>query len=203
MIVTAIKQMAHKPGLFRISIDNKPVGFISAQDVANLGIVSGSKIDSGVYSVLAQKVKFTTYYHKALLFADRRLHSKVEVKRYLKSHGCDIETTEQIIDKLVEIGVIDEMKLANAFVNDAKNLKPMSAKLLRYKLKEKQIDPEIINETITGSNYDNDQALDKLIASKQSQYLNEQPRFFRYLLRQGFSYSDIAKRIGSPERPKF
>ncbi len=198
MKVTAIEHMPHNPGMYRVSIDNKPLGYLTADDVLSLSLTRGSEISTAGYAQLVSRIKYAAFYTSALRHADRRLRSQAEVKSYLRSRGCDLQTATSIIKELTRLGIIDESKLAEAYVHDSEILKPLSRKMLALKLKQKQIDPELINSTIVASGYDDAQALDKLISLRRGRYGGNRARFFRYLLRQGFSYPEIEKRIGRP-----
>ncbi len=202
MKITAIDQMTHKPGMYRISVDAKPSGYVAAADVFELGLNRGGDINAEVYSRLLEKVKYNAFYASAIGYADRRLRSIAEIERYLKGRGCDSKTATAIAKKLVSTGLVDESKLAAAYVHDAELLKPLSRNMLELKLRQKRIDSDLIDASIQSAGYDDEQALDKLVRLKEARYAGNQPRFFRYLLRQGFSYTAIAKRIGKPERPK-
>lgn len=202
MKITAIDQMSHKPGMYRISVDKKPLGYVSSEDIFALGLAHGGELKPQVYSKLLERIKYSAFYASAVAHADRRLRSAAEVERYLKGKGCDLNTAKLIVKKLVSLGIIDESKLAAAYIHDAVVLKPLSRSMLQSKLRQKRIDKELIDSAMQTAEYDDELALDKLVSLKSARYASNQPRFFRYLLRQGFSYSAIAKRIGKPERPK-
>ena len=119
MKITAIEQMSHKPGMYRISVDTKPIGYVAADDVFELGLGHGGDITSETYSKLLQKVKFNAFYASAITYADRRLRSVAEIERYLKGRGCDLKMATVIAKKLVNSGLVDESKLAIAYVHDA------------------------------------------------------------------------------------
>jgi regulatory protein len=198
MKITAIESMPHKPGMYRISIDNKPLGYLTADDVLSFSITRGSEIQAETYSRLIARIKYAAYYSSALKYADRRFRSEIEVSRYLRTRGCDSETAGSIVKELSSLGIIDESKLAAAFVHDTELLKPTSRSMLTLKLRQKQIDPELIDSAIDASGYDDSQALDRIVSLKRDRYKGNQARFFRYLLSQGFSYTEIEKRIGRP-----
>ncbi len=193
--------MPHKPGMYRVSVDKKPMGYLSSNDVLDLGIVLNQEIDDAVYKKLLIQVKFSTFYSQALNYADKRLRSKAEVERYLRLKGCDPLVSQEIVKQLTSLGVIDEAKLAQAYVHDAVSFRPTSKRGLELKLKQKKIDSSLIDEAIGSSEFDEGSALDRLIAQKRqlSTYVNNQPRLFRYLMSKGFSYEEIAMRIGKPK----
>ena len=201
MKVTDIASPASKPGSYRISVDDKPVGYISAEDMFELGIVLNNEIGKDAYEQLLFKVKYHASYSDALRYVDRRLRTKAEVKHYLNSQGCDPDIGADIISRLQKLGLIDEKKVVQAYVHDASLGQPKSRRELELKLRQKQIDPSLIKEELKRVDYDDGQVIDQLIAkkSKLSAYANNQPKLFRYLLSKGFSYDDIAARIGRPK----
>ncbi len=202
MRITDIRALVGKPGSYRISVDDKPVGYVSADDIFELGLVINKEIENNSYSQLLVKVKYRSYYSDALRYVDRRLRTRAETERYLNNRGCEPDMTIDIISRLQRSGLIDEKKVAQAYVHDASIGRPKSRRELELKLKQKRIDTALIEEELSKANYDDGQALDQLIAKKSqlSAYTKNQPKLFRYLLSKGFSYEDIADRIG---RPKF
>lgn len=201
MKITDIRSLASKPGSYRVSIDDKPVGYISAEDMFELGIVLNSEIGKEAYEQLLFKVKYHACYSDALRYVDRRLRTKKETKRYLNSRGYDPDISTDIISRLEELGLIDEKKVAQAYVHDSSLGRPKSRRELELNLRQKHIDPSLIEEELNSAGYDDGQILDQLIAkkSKLSAYANNQPKLFRYLLSKGFSYEDITARIGRPK----
>ncbi len=199
MKITAIAPSHNRPGRYWLSVDNKPLGYVTAEDIFELGLALGRAMTKQTYSKLVNRITYNQHYFAATAYADRRLRSKAEVKHYLRRRGCALDNTNAIIQKLEQLGIIDETKLADAFVHDALTLKPLSSRMLALKLKTKQLDPKVIKQSISAVGYDDNTALEQLVRQKQARYAGEQDRFFRYLLRQGFAYSDIVKAIGKPE----
>ena len=201
MLITEIKCLAHRPGQYRISVDNKSVGYISAEDMFSLKIVLNQTISHDVFEQLLTRIKHTSFYSDALRYADRRLRSRLEVELYLLNKGCDPITSQAIINRLVELGIVDEAKLAAALIHDAILSKPLSKVGLTKKLKQKQIANQVIDHQLEALEFTDLNSLDAIIKKKSSYsaYSNNQPRFFRYLLSQGFKYEDIVSRIGQPD----
>lgn len=199
MKITAIDSIHNRPGRYRLSIDNKPLGYVTAEDIFELGLVLGRAIAKPVYDKVVHRITYNQHYFAAIAYADRRLRSRAEVMRYLRGRGCTLDNANAIVQKLKQLGIIDETKLAEAFVQDTLNLKPLSRRALVLKLKTKQLDPKLIEQSISAAGYDDESALEQLVRQKKARYAGKQDRFFRYLLRQGFAYNDIVKAIGKPE----
>lgn len=201
MKITQIRESASRPGILRVYVDNEDVGLITIADVKELELAVNKDIDSLAFDSLVEKVKNLEFYFRALHYTDRRLRSKTEVSRYLKRQGCAVNVANGIINKLAAAGLIDEARLVEAFVHDVTLSKPLSKKAIELKLRKKGLSEQAITAGLVTGEIDDAKALDDLIArkSKQSSYANNQARFFRYLLRQGFSFEAIAERIGRPE----
>ncbi len=198
MKVTAIEPKANQTALYRVVVDGKPLGYVRAEDIIGLDIRVNRDLNRQAYSKLIRQIKYTDCYMKAVKYADLRLRSKSEVEFYLKRHGCDPVIAREITSRMESFGLIDEAKLAAAFIHDAELVKPVSRRLLIAKLKQKGISQDVISANLAESGYDEQSVLDQLIAKKAPYYKDNQSRFFHYLLRQGFNYDAIAKRIGSP-----
>ena len=201
MKVTNIKGLAHKPSLYRIDIDNKSLGYIGVSDISYLELSIGKEISDLTYEKLVKQIKYIALYREALRYADRRLRSKKEVTAFLRTKGSDEQTTTKIINRLVELAIIDEPKLAAAYIHDSKLRRPLSRRAITIKLRQKQLPKELIDRELNLAQSDQE-SLDLLIKKKsnQSPYVDNQPKLFRYLLRQGFTYEDIAAKIGQPKR---
>jgi len=200
--VTDIQNLANKPGFYRVSVDNKALGYVDPAVVSSLGLAINKTISDDDYQVLIKQIKFTALYTKAIRYADRRLRSKAEVADFLRVNGSDDQMSGKIIDRLMELSIIDEQKLARAYIHDVQLSRPLSLKVIKLKLQQKKIPDLIIDQELTKLKQTDRDSLDLLInkKAKSYNYANNQPKLFRYLLRQGFSYEDIATRIGHPKR---
>ena len=204
MKVTEIISLSYKPGLYRVSVDSKPIGYVRPEDIFTLGLVLGRELKDSEYQQLLTAVKYTAWYGAAARYATRRLRSRAEVVLYLARRDCDKQTANEIANKLEELGVIDEVKLTESYVHDSLSSKFMSKKALELKLRQKNIDTEIIARGLENSQVQDAEMLDALIEKKKDlpSYANNKERLFRYLLNRGFRYEDISARIGRPSPKK-
>jgi SOS response regulatory protein OraA/RecX len=204
MKVTEIVSSTHKAGLYRVSIDNKPVGYVSAEDIFSLALAVGRELSQPEYTRLLEHIRSGAFFYDALHYADRRLRSKKEVVLYLIRKGCEQQAAVQIAAKLEQQGIIDEPKLAEAYIHDSLIGKPMSKRMLEQKLKQKNVSAKIIAAKLDNPKLNDNSSLEALIERKShlSSYANNKNRLIRYLIAQGFRYEDIVERIGRPEFKK-
>jgi len=201
MRVTSIKN-TNKGNLFNIFVDHKLIGQLSLLDIRELDIHQDQVIDEVTYQALIDRAQYNQFYLQALKYADIRLRSKYEMKKFLSSKCCKQSFSEQIILKLEELNVINEQQYVKAYIHDIQLAKPLSRNLILAKLKNKHISPKEIDLALDQVNVDDSQALDALIEKKvkSSTYANNNLKLFNYLLRQGFSYQDIVDRLGLPSK---
>lgn len=101
------------------------------------------------------------------------------------------ELSNNIINRLVDKGYLDDRRFAEFWVENRFVKKGVSRKRLMMELSQKGVSREIIEEVLDGRN-DEDE-LRKMIARKRAKYA-ESEKLIAYLCRQGFSY-DLAKRL--------
>ena len=96
----------------------------------------------------------------------------------------------------MERGHIDDSKFAAFWVENHNARKGSSLKKLRQELQQKGVSASIIDEALSDSGRDDIGELQKIIAKKAARYPDQQ-KFIQYLVRQGFSYSDVLDQLSS------
>jgi len=121
-----------------------------------------------------------------------RLRSRWEVEFYLKRKDASPTLIDEILNKLSNIDMINDRKLAQAFVNDRQLLRPTSRRKIIMELRKKHIEQGLIDEVI-GQGPESDQtALRAIIERKRQQpKYRDDLKLMQYLARQGFNYGDI------------
>ncbi len=130
-----------------------------------------------------------------------RPRSEYEIRAKLKLKKFDEETINDTVDYFQKVQLIDDRQFARSWVN-ARLLRPFGLNRIRFELKNKGIDDEIIKEELNAvresfSEYD---AVLKVARQRITKYKNIDPmkakkRTFDYLVRRGFSTSTILKAL--------
>jgi regulatory protein len=84
----------------------------------------------------------------ALRFLESRARSAYEVRRRLVSHGYRPDLVEGCIDRLTELGMIDDAAFAQAWVESRDRARPRGMRALRTELRQKGIDQAVVAETL-------------------------------------------------------
>ncbi|MCK4994184.1 MAG: regulatory protein RecX [Candidatus Omnitrophica bacterium] len=129
----------------------------------------------------------------ALRLIKFRTRSKYELLNRLKRKHYPEEIIKQVLDLLTNLGYVDDLTFAKAWVNGRLHFKPRSRKLLAYELKNKGIEETIIEGCLAGLNSKiEEQIASKLVQKKILKFKGlsretKKRRLIGYLSRRGFS----------------
>jgi regulatory protein len=193
MKITAIKQQIKKKDRFSVFVDGKYEFSLGETALLESKLTSGVEISAGKLRELKQLSDDDKLYGQTLRYVALRPRSRWELAFYLeKKKKASPALTESILNKLSIIGLVDDEKLAKAFVHDRRLLRPASRRKLINELRKKHISNEIIEKAIGTEAGDEQAALQAVIEQKrrQTKYQDDQ-KLMQYLARQGFNYGDI------------
>jgi len=200
MKITQIKQQVKRADRYSIFVDGTYAFSLSESGLLTMGLASGQELDKAQLGELKKASGADKAYGNALRYVAMRPRTKWEISFYLERKNASPTLIESILNKLSNIGLIDDRKVAQAYVNDRRLLRPTSRRKMVAELRKKHVEEEII-EAALGNEAENEQtALVELIARKrkQSKYQDEL-RLMQYLARQGFSYGDIKQALQQPD----
>ncbi len=147
------------------------------------------------------------FYNFALRFLSYRPRSEKEVRNKLKikSEKLKIEDSAAIIDrviqKLKEYKFLDDVEFAKKWIESRLRFKPRSSRLIKMELKQKGIEPEIIDKMINdeGLMINDLESAKKLVEKKMNRSRNKfgmtPEKLGRYLASKGFDWDTIKKSI--------
>ena len=111
------------------------------------------------------------------------------------------EDIEAVINKLIDMRIIDDENFARFFVSNRDQIKGTSEKKLRMELKNKGVSDAIIREVLSEDEFgekirDDKVEIMKMIEKKRRRGYDD-VKLTQYLLRQGFSYDLIRESLSS------
>lgn len=154
-----------------------------------------------------------TIYEKTMERAFRLLSYKprsvAEMReRLLEKEWAEEAVVDQVITRLKELGYLDDREFARQFASSRLTVKPLGRTRLRFDLKRRRLQSETI-----------EQALDKAFEEKSEEELiekaiskrirlkgaprnrEESKKLFDFLMRRGFSYELIRRKIDDHSIP--
>ena len=136
---------------------------------------------------------FATVYNKALDIVSRREHSEKEIKNKLLEKFDAPEIIEQVVLKLIENNLINDVRFAEMYVLIRKR-KGFGPKKIQFELMARGIDDSISSLVITeeGSWKEAAQkAFNKKFKNGASQEFNQRNKQKSFLQNRGFSFEEI------------
>lgn len=215
MKITNISQAVRNPNRANISVDGRFRFSLDIFQVGELGIKVGKEYTEQELTSIETESQFGKLYGRALEYCLIRPHSKREMKDYLwrktrttkyKSRTGEIkertgvaqDIADRVLDRLVEIGYVDDEKFARWWIENRNQAKGSSLRKLMSELQTKGVDRSMIEHLLNDSERNDDEELKKVIAKKAGRYDDEQ-KLIAYLARQGFSYDDIKRALSSSD----
>jgi regulatory protein len=161
------------------------------------GLTSGQELTGEEVKKYKQLSTDDKLYNRTLQYIALRPRSVWEVEFYLKRKEAPAPLIEQITNKLVKLGLLDDYKFTESFVRDRRLLRSASTRKIQLELKKKHIANDIIEQVLTEDETDTSEMLKDLIIRKRNQtkYRDDQMKLMQYLARQGFGYGDIIQAL--------
>jgi len=130
----------------------------------------------------------------AYRYLSYRPRSEGEIKQWLRRRGFANEVAEQVIAKLKEQNLSDDLAFARFWTDNRLSFRPKSKRLISKELRDKKVAAEIIEQVTR--DIDDEEIAYKLGSSRMSALANlDYPDFYRrlssYLGYRGFSYEVV------------
>ena len=191
MLITAVEP--RKKGLSALYIDGEFAMKLDTEVLLAHRFDVGREIDDDDLHACLQESDLKRCKDKAMWLISFRDHSRRELfDKLRRDYGDDI--CEAAVSRMEELGLIDDERYAKRYSADLVNIKHLSERGVRQKLREKGIDRDLIDEIIDGLFIDEEEQIRAVIEKKYARVLQDEKgrrRAVNTLTRMGFSYADI------------
>jgi regulatory protein len=216
LCITDIKEAVRDQNRVNVYIDGKYFCSLDISQVVDLHVKIGRILTPDELDELKRASDFGKFYACALEYALMRPRSIKEMRDYLKRKtldrrvrirnaktgeyqtkikpGYDTSLVPLVMERLEQRGYLDDYYFAKTWVENRNVSKGTSIKKLRLELQQKGIASSIIDKVFAETSRNDRSELQKIIAKKAKKYPDQQ-KLVQYLLRQGFSYSDISDEL--------
>ncbi len=191
MTITAIEPK--KKGLCALYIDGEFVTKVDTETVLSLRVDVGDEISDEKLHELITRSDTKRAKDKAMWLISYRDHSKHELIEKVSKYSS-FDAAIKAVERLEELGLVNDENYARRYATDLLNLKRMSPKGAVRKLIEKGIDKELARDTVDSLECDVENNIQTIIEKKYAHTLGEEKgkrRCVNALMRLGYSYSDI------------
>lgn len=198
MQITSIDKQIKNPERFDIYIDNNYSFSLDYEDLAQSGIKVDDYIDPDFLSELIYLSQYKKAYNKALKFLTARARSCYEVTRKLSILKYDNKVIEDVVQKLTDLGYINDEEFSKQWAEDRKNLKRAGKKKVIAELINKGINYKTAEDAVNQCQTDDLKIAESLLEKKLKGSIDPDNikafnKIYRYLLSKGIEY-DTARR---------
>lgn len=200
MKISKFKKMANNK--YRIYIDDDTLDTYDEVIIAN-NLLYKKEIDNELYNKILEENKYYDVYNKCIKMLSTKLRSKNEIEKYLEGK-VTLDDKNKIIDKLIDMHLIDDTVYAKAYIKDKINFTNQGPNKIYNDLISCDIDSSIILNEL--NNIDRDILLDRIIkhiskkikSNKNSGYIFKK-KIIAELINNGYEYEMIREALDNFE----
>lgn len=93
---------------------------------------------------ITENQEYVKAYKKAVKLLEIRLHTKFELRKKLKLRGINLDIIDQVIEKLIEQGYINDKQFAEVYLDNLIRFKTHGYFMLLKKLLERGIEKSLV-----------------------------------------------------------
>jgi regulatory protein len=208
--LSALREHPRRAGRYIVELDGEPLGAVSVELIAELGLRVGVTIDALTRARIEQGARAVACYDKALDALARRARSRVELTRWLKQREFTDEQIAPACDKLEALGLLHDEEYARAFARSrlapGRGMGPrrVAAELARRGVARGTVDA-VMRELEDDGTADEESSIEAVAARKLRTMQGLEPevvkrRLYGFLARRGFSGGAIRTVLGKLPR---
>lgn len=187
--ITALKIQKRDKGRVNVFLDDE-YAFPVSLDAA-LELKRGQELSDAEIAALTDADAYSKAYNAGLHFLSFRQRSQSEVVARLKKKEYSEEVVAATVERLIEKGYINDEEFARMWLADRNRFRPRAARALRFELRQKGVDNEIIDTVLL--DLDEEEAAWQAVQSKLERWKMLDEHEFKkkvsgYLGRRGFGY---------------
>jgi regulatory protein len=214
--ITDISIQARNPDRVNVSVDGKFRFSLDVYQVTDLGIRVGQEIDNARLAELEQESQYGKLYAQSLEYCLMRPHSQKEVRDYLwkktlnrkvrnkkgeiiERQGVSSSVVDRVYARLIEKDYVNDEKFALFWIQNRNLQKGTSKRKLYFELQNKGVNKTVIDNIMQNNTRDEKSEISKMIIKKRRRYPDD-IKLTAYLVRQGFSYSDVREALSEKDQ---
>ncbi|RMF79079.1 MAG: RecX family transcriptional regulator [Chloroflexi bacterium] len=188
-IITALEVQKRNKERVNVFIDGEFAFGLSLIEAAKLR--KGQILSEAEIEALQNADAVIQAVDRAVRFLSYRPRSIQEVRRNLAKKNMPDAVIDQTIERLINLGYVDDRAFARFWVENRQEFKPRSPKALRYELRQKGVAESDIAAVL--HDFDSDDAAYRAAQSRVTRLRGSTRRVFRkkvgaFLARRGFAY---------------
>lgn len=200
--ITAIKPQVNSSDRFSIFLDDDFALGLHADVVAEAGLKKGMTLEPAEWAALIRKDLYHRAWSRCLNYLASRPRTKQEIRRRLTAINTPEDAVEQIMDRLEDLGYVDDRDYAERYVASRVRSKGYGPRRLKQELRKRGIDRRTADEAVGRlSSKVVREKLDELAENAISRYSRVDDEWERrrkitaWLARRGYDYGEINRAL--------
>lgn len=196
MKITKVELQKNDKTRFSLFSDGEYIMSVSAENLAPFGYgefeISDEDLDR-----LKEKENINKTYKMATRYVSRAMKTEKEVRDYLYRKKVDPNIFDEIIDYLKDLGLLDDERYLEIYLEDRYNFSTDGPRKIIHKLIKKGFKKSDITPHLEKYKEQELENLKKTIETRLARRKNEDKnKLIRYLMNKGYEYSMISSVIG-------
>ncbi len=201
-LVTSLRPCADDPARVTLRVDRRRLGRILIETGADLKLEVGTPWTQSLACALSGELSRGNAYRAAVRIMTRRAKSAQELRRKLREYKHEPEAIGWVIERLTELGVLNDAEYARTVVRSQLSRKPAGRRRLAGKLWEKGIEQSVIDRVLDEALGERDALADaRKLARQAARSISDRHgaevrkrRIAGRLARRGFDF-DVVRRV--------
>ena len=147
-VITAISPIKRKAGGFAVKVDGRVAATLRESSVVELRLEVGRAWDEHLAEQVARAQAFDKAFDAALGRLNRRAMSRRQLKDRLKGLGHEEAIAERVLDRLADLGFLDDEAFGRELIRQTLNAGPASPRLLQSKLAQRGLEGDLIDRLV-------------------------------------------------------
>ena len=199
--ITSIRACPDDPVRVSLRVNRQRVGRILLETKASLELEVGTPWTEQLAKQLREELDRGNAYRAAVRILTKRAKSSGELRRKLREYKHEPEAIEWSIERLIDLGVLNDEEYARMVVRSQLSRKPAGRRLLTGKLREKGVDQAIVQRVLDEMLEERDTLADaRKLAEQAARSISDRHesevrrrRITGRLARRGFDFDVIRK----------
>ncbi len=198
MTVTAVER--RRGSLYQVTFNGESAILIDKNTWDESAFHVGSSLDAATFEKLVAASAKRRAHDRALYFLSLRDYPAKTLKQKVMEGGVDADTAAQAVERMIELGLVDDERYARRLASDLFTYKHFSARRVAQELQKKGISRDIAESAaaeIGGEQDDLQQAIDFLRKKYYNRLGDEEQRrkTTQAMLRAGFDYDTVRRAV--------
>lgn len=202
--ITSIRLCPDDPSRVSLRVHRQRVGRILLETKSRFGLEVGTVWTESLAESLREELDRGNAYRAAIRILTKRAKSSGELRRKLREYKYEPEAIDWSIDRLIELGILNDEEYARMVVRSQLSRKPAGRRLLSGKLREKGIEQTTIDLVLDEALEDRDTVADaRKLAQQAARSISDRHpsevrkrRITGRLARRGFDFDVIRRVVG-------